>query len=446
MFNLGFLASDGRTAIEVAQQALFGRHCAIVGTTGGGKSWTVSKCLEEITRNKGKAIIIDATGEYSSFDEKEKVSSSAILGNGSYFHYSNLSIDDIFMLLRPGLQVQAPKLLDAIRSLKLVKILEDNIDDDFIQKNEDGSFKVKINEGLYEEIRVSGGCIIKEKERKRPYNRVYRHFIEEIENESVDFDITKLPEQLTAECVWDNEKNQWGNRQESHLNNCISLILRANNMIQNGQINKIFGFKKKKHSKNELITLFRNFFDSDDSLFRVSFESVGFDFQVREILANAFGKFLLSAARNKQFQKRPIILFIDEAHQYLNKHIKDEYFELTRLSSFDQIAKECRKYGLFLCLATQMPRDIPAGTLSQIGTFIVHRLINPNDKDAIENACSAASKNATAFLPILGEGEAILMGVDFPMPVILKINAPTTEPNSRTPQFSIYLEKPNPVK
>ena len=48
---------------------------------------------------------------------------------------------------------------------------------------------------------------------------------------------------------------------------------------------------------------------------------------------------------------------------------------MTRLDSFDQIAKECRKHGLFLCLATQMPRDIPQGTLSQMGTFIVHRLI-----------------------------------------------------------------------
>lgn len=55
---------------------------------------------------------------------------------------------------------------------------------------------------------------------------------------------------------------------------------------------------------------------------------------------------------------------------------------MTRLDSFDQIAKECRKHGLFLCLATQMPRDIPQGTLSQMGTFIVHRLINPFDKDA----------------------------------------------------------------
>ena len=106
-----------------------------------------------------------------------------------------------------------------------------------------------------------------------------------------------------------------------------------------------------------------------------------------------------------------------------------------RLDSFDSIARECRKYGLFLCLATQMPRDIPLGTLSQMGTFLVHRLINHKDKEAVESACSAANKSTLAYLPVLGAGEAILMGVDFPMPVMLKVNLPQTEPNSHTPQF-----------
>jgi DNA helicase HerA-like ATPase len=115
--------------------------------------------------------------------------------------------------------------------------------------------------------------------------------------------------------------------------------------------------------------------------------------------------------------------------------VKDEYFELTQLNSFDSIAKECRKHGLFLTIATQMPRDIPVGTLSQIGTFIVHRLINHFDKESVANASSSANRNTLDFLPILGAGEAILMGVDFPMPVMLKINKPKIEPDSATPLF-----------
>lgn len=105
------------------------------------------------------------------------------------------------------------------------------------------------------------------------------------------------------------------------------------------------------------------------------------------------------------------------------------------------IAKECRKYGLFLCLSTQMPKDIPRGTLSQMGTFIVHRLINKYDKGAVENACSEANKSILSFMPVLGEGEAILIGIDFPMPVSIKIKEPKYKPDSGTPNLFIGRHK-----
>lgn len=97
-------------------------------------------------------------------------------------------------------------------------------------------------------------------------------------------------------------------------------------------------------------------------------------------MVNAIGKYLLNNAREGKFKNDPVVIFIDEAHQFLNKSIKDEYFDAKPLDSFELISKEARKYGLFLCIATQMPRDIPLGTLSQMGTFIVHRLINDQDK------------------------------------------------------------------
>ena len=80
-----------------------------------------------------------------------------------------------------------------------------------------------------------------------------------------------------------------------------------------------------------------------------------------------------------------------------------------------------------------MPRDIPIGTLSQVGTFIVHRLINDQDRKTIESACSSANRASLSLLPALGAGEALLLGVDFPMPLVLKIKTPTNRPNSRTP-------------
>jgi DNA helicase HerA-like ATPase len=72
-------------------------------------------------------------------------------------------------------------------------------------------------------------------------------------------------------------------------------------------------------------------------------------------------------------------------------------------------------------------------TLSQIGTFIVHRLINRYDKESVENACSAANRSALSFLPVLGRGEAILLGVDLPMPISVRVKPPARKPSSKTP-------------
>ena len=438
VFSLGCLTYDKSTEVEISQQAIFGRHCAVVGTTGGGKSYTVSKLIEGIIVNKGKAILIDATGEYATHDKQSYSATPAILANSAFFHYTNLTIGDLFVLLRPSEQVQAPKLAEAIKSLKVLRVLENTyLTSTNITKVDDG-FKVKIRDGIEELIKVDGGTVTKENQLMRPFNRIYEQNMVDIESFNSDFDIRQLASQIIKECIWDIDKNdhmKWGGRNDTHLNNCISLILRTKSLINNPLFDVIFGFQKDKTDEGELTTEMQKFLNGDKNLLRIGFEQVGYDFQAREILANAIGKNLLEKSRQGDFKSKPVVLFIDEAHQYLNRSVKDEYFEMTRLDSFDQIAKECRKHGLFLCLATQMPRDIPQGTLSQMGTFIVHRLINPFDKDAVENACSSANKNSLSFLPVLGAGEAILMGVDFPMPVVLKVNKPIVEPNSATPQF-----------
>lgn len=437
--NFGYLTYDKTTLVELSQQALFGRHCAVVGTTGGGKSYTVSKLIEGLMLNNGKAILIDPTGEYSNFDNIEgKTSSPLVLSSNAFFHYTNLTTADLFVLLRPSGQVQSPKLMEAIKSLKIYKILQDNIDNDFIIKVDDNTFSIKISDVLRENIIVRDGTIIKASQLMRPFNRVYSKFISKVEGIDSNFNIQALSSQVVRECINDvdfNNHNMWGGNNNNHATNCISLILRINNLVNNPEFNKVFGFSKEKNDEHELIMGINNFVGNDLNIMRIGFENVSFDFQAREILANAVGKFLLGLSRNGKFKQRPLVLFIDEAHQYLNKKVKDEYFETTELSSFDSIAKECRKYGLFLCIATQMPRDIPNGTLSQIGTFISHRLINHQDKEAIANACSSANRDTLAFLPVLGSGEAILMGVDFPMPVMLKIEMPHIRPNSDTPLF-----------
>jgi DNA helicase HerA-like ATPase len=147
---------------------------------------------------------------------------------------------------------------------------------------------------------------------------------------------------------------------------------------------------------------------------------------------------MLSFARQGKFKTHPIVMIIDEAHQFLNKTVSSDY-ESFKLEAFDLIAKEGRKYGLFLCITTQRPRDIPSGTLSQFGTFIVHRLINQKDKEIIHDALPSANKDIIYYLPELGEGEIILSSTDIKVPLLLKVKEPYISPDSVTPVFKDYM-------
>ncbi len=440
VIDLGTLTYDKQAKVQISQQGLFGRHCAVVGTTGGGKSFTTSKLVEGLCNNNSKSILIDATGEYAVHDNKSYSDNSLILIENSFFPYNRLTVSDLFVLFRPSGQVQQPILLEAIKSLKIVYcLIRDKQNYQVVEEGENVyRFKVKITSSVIEDVLIRNGCYIKQGQSTKAYKYCYYKYVSEIEdNETVNFDILNLSKQIRNECFYDNG-DRWSENQDArNYGNSTSLIMRVNNVLSDEGFSKLFGFKNP--SGLNVVDTLNSFIDADGekSLLRIGFEKVPFNFQAREIMANAIGKYLLKNARESAFQESPLVLFVDEAHQFLNKKVKDEYFESTDLSAFDSIAKECRKYGLFLCITTQMPRDIPIGTLSQIGTFIVHRLINHWDKEAIANASSSGNKNTLSFLPVLGAGEAILMGVDFPMSVMLKIDKPNTEPNSGTPQFTL---------
>ena len=423
--SLGKLTSNN-SQCNISLDSLFGRHCAVLGTTGGGKSWTIAKLLELISsETSNKCILIDATGEYSCISESMQ---SIELGTGKFiFDYKNLSIDELYYLLHPSSKTQVPKLMEAIRSLKMVAI-DDKLELSlYYKKNAEGQ-PVKDN-------------IIKAEREKRRYEEFYYKHIVEIEDKFCNFDFNMLARQITNECIWDTGQNNlatsWGRKTDTDVSNCVSLMSRINNVMSTAEYNQIFGFRKTSlPDAKDLKAGIKEFLESKKSILRLDFSKVSFDYQVREILVNAIGSYLLNEAREGVYKENPIIVFVDEAHQFLNKSIADEYFSAKPLDAFEQISKEARKYGLFLCIATQMPRDIPLGTLSQMGTFLVHRLINEQDKKAVESAASAANRNILSFLPILGEGEALIVGVDFPMPLIVKINTPTKKPDSRTPKLT----------
>jgi hypothetical protein len=404
--DLGKLTSNNANCF-VSLNSLLGRHCAIVGTTGGGKSWTVAKLIEEINLNTdNKIILIDATGEYEALTANNKV-----FGLNVAFPFKYLSNSDFCFLFQENSPNTVSALCEAIHTLKLIHL---------------GIITDGVKIGKFQD----------------DVNKIVRNNIHSFKN--CDFEITNLASQVANECVkgkFQSGKNVY-EEDNFKLGYTSHLISRINLLLNNNIVCFALGISPISATPlSDIIDILEDFLSptNTEKVLRIGFEKLSYDFAIRELIVDFISSYLLKKSRTFDFLDNPVVLFIDEAHQFLNKRINAEDNSTFSLQNIDLIAKEARKYGLFLCLATQMPRDIPIGTLSQMGTFIVHRLINDQDKRAIENAASSANKSSLSFLPILGEGEAILVGVDFPMPLLIKINEPTLKPKSNTPKLKKKL-------
>lgn len=420
--EIGRLVSNG-VAYSTGLDSLFGRHCAVVGTTGSGKSHTVATLIEAVMSNSSaKIILLDPTGEYAPFDVDAEHVCSKVMGVNCHFPYRRLRVVDLFYLLRPTAQSQRPTLAHAINSLKTVPLL----------LRED---KLKWAPYL-----VSEGVLKKSGLKKRDLDVFQYQHINEIETGYCDFDITKLCAQIKNECVYDSDKNDstiWGGVDQKTSDFQSSLKLRVQELITSKEFDSLFNLKGRLGDESvSVVDICEEFLKSENGrVLRLDFSQTSSSFSAREIVANSVARYFYERAKKGDFKAAPIIFILDEAHLFVNKRLQDAESNVVPLDTFDLIAKECRKFGLFLCLATQMPRDIPVGTLSQVGAFFVHRLINEQDRRTVEMACSSAARSSFEYLPSLGPGEALVTGVDMQMPLMVKISYPVHPPDSSTPKL-----------
>ena len=92
----------------------------------------------------------------------------------------------------------------------------------------------------------------------------------------------------------------------------------------------------------------KSFHEGKDSILRIGFEKLSYDFAIREVVVDFIAMQLLRDARDGSFKKKPILLFVDEAHQFLNKRISADDDTSFYLQGIELIAKEARKYGIIL--------------------------------------------------------------------------------------------------
>lgn len=129
-------------------------------------------------------------------------------------------------------------------------------------------------------------------------------------------------------------------------------------------------------------------------------------------------------------RERPLLVVMEEAHSYLNGANGG-----LAASIVQRIVKEGRKYGIGAMIVSQRPAEIDPTILSQCGTVFALRLSNATDKAHVTGALSDNLEGLTGMLPILRTGEAIVVGEAVTMPMRAMIQAPPKErrPDSQDP-------------
>ena len=97
---------------------------------------------------------------------------------------------------------------------------------------------------------------------------------------------------------------------------------------------------------------------------------------------------------DKDRRKRPVHLILDEAHRYIRK----DATYIMRENIFEKIAREGRKYSLFLIISSQRPSELSQTVLSQCGNYIVHRIQNEVDMKYIYSVLPYFSDDYTSKL------------------------------------------------
>ena len=476
--NIGNWTLMDKYEIEIDINNFFGFHSAILGNTGSGKSCTISTIIQSVfkanTYPRAKFVFFDVNGEYKKAftNEKEEALDNiklqcygftknnndkpeqSDLTKNFYLPLDLLSIDEWELLLKASSKSQAPILRNALKFYginnndknKIIAFLMKSVYD----SNDGAVGKYQIIQGLknklfpkdgesYENIDSGydskyGNFPLHEKEKefldklKEIYGTLPLN-IDSFEKEhNNNITLKKLDEHIELAIMWEEAH---GNKQIKDY--CSSMITRLKSLSTREEFTF---FNSDKESKGNVADA-NKYIDNiigDKNITIINFDNI--DDEVIEVVSSVLTRILFDQAREQPKRNtEPVHLVLDEAHRYISRNRGKEYFfEANRI--FERVAKEARKYGLFLILSSQRPSELNETVLSQCSNFIIHRIQNPDDLNYIRSMTPYISKAILNQLPSIPRQEALIFGTATNLPVLFKVKDANPLPDSKNNDIS----------
>ncbi len=394
-YSIGVASADNSIDVCLDPAALFGRHFAILGQSGAGKSWTVANLLQRAVKSMPKAhiILLDLHGEYSWEDN-----------DGNRQH----AFDDKVTRYIDARDLEIPYWL--MTFAELVDLLIDRSDDS-------ASSQIAFLRDSVHDLR----------------NKSNKEL--ELGDISIDSPVYFSLTELYAYFEEANKMTSNFGKDKGALAGLFDQFLMRLQSRMNDTRYDFLLQPKHRTSSDTMSGLLRDFVGLGNPKAQITIidlSSVPFD--VRPVVTAQVGRLAFEFNYwNPRFKEFPLLLVCEEAHAYIPREGGSQY-EGTR-RSMQRIAKEGRKYGVGLAVVTQRPHELSETVLAQCSTFICLRLTNPDDQDYVRDLVPEAESDFIDVLSSLSQGEAMVMGLAVPLPTRVQLYKPDPPPNSSSVDF-----------
>jgi len=431
LIEIGKHSSSENLSVYADLHKLVLRHCAILGSTGSGKSNTTVSILKAILDDYqgSRVILVDPHGEYASAFPDSKVLKINEVANPLFIPFWLMSFDELAYFL-----VGAKPTDDQKPDYRLFRELVTNL------KKENCTLK----SGIVNPDFVTADSPIPFSARQLWFRMNWWL--------NASFSTTKKDEQIESTAIKENDgdaENLIGAKFTSHLSTAtVNPPFKSQHIefyayerkilsrLKDSRFDFLFnpGDYKDASSTKDLHNLLNEWIGSDKKL--AILDLSGVPFEVLDITVGLITRFVYDSmfwGRHEAYtgKNRPLLLAYEEAHNYLNKNDNNSYSK----EAVEKVFKEGRKFGLGALVISQRPSEISETILAQVGTFIALRLTNSGDQSIVKNSAPDNLNSLIDLLPSLRIGEAIIVGeaIKIPSRVRLKLNIP--RPTSDDPEL-----------
>jgi hypothetical protein len=395
-YKVGKLSSFESIDVYLDASNFFGRHAAILGQTGSGKSWTVTSLIQSALRYMPNAhiIIMDLHGEYGV--KKTDASSS------SPFPNSKVRCMD-------ALELEMPYWLLTYSDLAELFISPDDVN---------ASTQLAFLREALAELRIDANK-----------NSGLGHITVD---SPVYFSLDELHEKFV---LANQETDDFGRTKGPMFGKFDQLLVRMESMMNDSRYDFMLR-PKTRTSTATLVDLMRDFVGLGEPKANVTVLNLSaVPFDVAPTVTALIGRLAFEFNFwNPKCLEFPIWLVCEEAQQYIPRGNDTRFSAAKR--AMEHISKAGRKYGVGLCVVSQRPHEVSETVLAQCGTFLCLRISNPDDQEYLRDMVPDSARGTFSAITSLSRGEVVAMGSAVPMPVRFQMNLPNPPPNSQDVDFA----------